>query len=457
MEREMDNHSNFNWQCHEEAWNFTKEQINSYCKANEVIHNFSKRLTQSTGMRLIDTVDHLVLEDTLENRTALSKVGFIRQKEQFVCPNALIPPILLTSDNVHGEFRNALRVHVEDIISFQIAHALYKKPQGRPLSTYRLCNVNIEKDLSFGVIERQLENIYEPDLPHEIETDTTIIHCYEQWLLRPRIGTDDHLFDWIMELAEKQIDLVGKSRAAYLFFKAERQYWQSRNRAARVMKNRLNSFGIGWVNHDHHTYRSSRKNFSKLITFFLKLGFKQREKFYTGEEAQWGAQLLEHEGIGIVLFCDVDLEPQELGIDFVNDPLPRHDIYGTIELWTALHGDSLFQAGLHHLAVASDFDSARKILKEDGIDCMKSFSNFHHLQQSFTVGELWKVPSDRVEQLLSKGIISPKNADRFIAKGALGSHLEIIQREDGFKGFNQKKVSTIIKDTDPKRTSIYLQ
>jgi hypothetical protein len=35
--------------------------------------------------------------------------------------------------------------------------------------------------------------------------------------------------------------------------------------------------------------------------------------------------------------------------------------------------------------------------------------------------------------------------------GALGSHLENLERNDGFKGFNQKGVSDIIARTDPRR------
>jgi hypothetical protein len=36
------------------------------------------------------------------------------------------------------------------------------------------------------------------------------------------------------------------------------------------------------------------------------------------------------------------------------------------------------------------------------------------------------------------------------AQGAIGSHLENLQRKGGFKGFNQKSVSVIIQATDPR-------
>ena len=36
------------------------------------------------------------------------------------------------------------------------------------------------------------------------------------------------------------------------------------------------------------------------------------------------------------------------------------------------------------------------------------------------------------------------------AKGAIGSHLENLERREGFKGFNQQAVSAIIAATDPR-------
>ena len=45
---------------------------------------------------------------------------------------------------------------------------------------------------------------------------------------------------------------------------------------------RQDKLGLGWANHDHHTYRSSRRHFARLIAIFEKLGFVCRERFYAG-------------------------------------------------------------------------------------------------------------------------------------------------------------------------------
>jgi hypothetical protein len=48
-------------------------------------------------------------------------------------------------------------------------------------------------------------------------------------------------------------------------------------------------------------------------------------------------------------------------------------------------------------------------------------------------------------------LITREQAEQFDKEGALGSHLENLQRHGGFKGFNQKSVSVVITATDPRK------
>ncbi|HAH45251.1 MAG TPA: hypothetical protein DCM07_10425, partial [Planctomycetaceae bacterium] len=75
-------------------------------------------------------------------------------------------------------------------------------------------------------------------------------------------------------LIKAAIDDLGVDRTCDLFFAAERAYWQQRNGVARIQKARQDSMGMGWANHDHHTYRSSRKHFARLISVLELLGFE---------------------------------------------------------------------------------------------------------------------------------------------------------------------------------------
>ena len=159
---------------------------------------------------------------------------------------------------------------------------------------------------------------------------------------------------------------------------------------------------------------------------------------------------MESAATGIVVFADVDLSPGEIDIDFAKQKLPDLPALRTVGLWCALHGDSFLQAGMHHLEARFDFARLRDQLAVEGVATMKPFSDFAFLKQAFTEGERWRVRPERVATLLLAGLITPEQADGFLRDGALGSHLENLQRKGGFKGFNQKAVSAIIAATDPR-------
>jgi hypothetical protein len=182
-----------------------------------------------------------------------------------------------------------------------------------------------------------------------------------------------------------------------------------------------------------------------------KLGFERRERYYAGGQAGWGAQILEQPVENLVAFCDVDLAPAETEIDFSREPLPSATKLGTIGLWVGLHGESLLEAGLHHLECRFDYALLRDQLAGAGVQTMKPFSDFAFLKQAFTEGERWPVRQARADRLLQQGSIDEKQHQTFLAEGAIGSHLENLQRKGGFKGFNQKSVSVIIQATDPRR------
>jgi hypothetical protein len=277
------------------------------------------------------------------------------------------------------------------------------------------------------------------------------LRAYEAWATRPRNATDRRTgMESALALARKLASDMGADTAAWLAFSAERLHWQSRNRAGRVQKARQDSLGLGWANHDHHTFRSSRAVFPLLIQILETFGFLPRERFYAGAEAGWGAQVMEQPACRFAVFADVDLSPDEVDGDFAHRPLPPREELGTVGLWCALHGESMLSAGLHHVAGRFDFDSAVADLAQSGVKTMSPFSDFSYLRQAFTHGERWQVPVQRLDLLVQEGRIDEAQRARFVESGAIGSHLENIQRGEGFKGFNQQTVSDIIRRTDPR-------
>jgi len=101
-----------------------------------------------------------------------------------------------------------------------------------------------------------------------------------------------------------------------------------------------------------------------------------------------------------------------------------------------------------------EFGAVRDKLASEGVSTMKPFSDFEFLKQAFTEGERWPVDSNRIQHLLDRGLITVEQSETFRRTGAVGSHLENLQRKGGFKGFNQKSVSVIIEATDPRALAL---
>jgi hypothetical protein len=448
----------FEWLRYPETEAFVAERLSELLASMPRVRAFSGLLVRRTGSRLIDWIDHLVLADGAVPRGQLVDLGLepegVRAELGDVVyhhPGAIFPRILLRADTASAPGTTlTAALQVEDVSHFLMASRSSVPMEGTLLSPYRRATVWQENGREFLVVERRGHSDFVPvDMP--LDYPERYLHTFELWATRPRFFADERAgMEQTLDLARSLVGEVGTNTAAWIAFSAERSYWQRRNRAGRLQKASHDSLGLGWANHDHHTFRSSRRVFSLLIEILETFGFQPRERFYAGAEAGWGAQVMEQPVCRLAVFADVDLSPDEVEGDFAHRPLPPRQELGTVGLWCALHGESMLTAGLHHLAGRFDFDAATASLAECGIDMMRPFSNFSYLWQAFTRGEQWDVAPDRLERLRAAGQIDEAQQAKFAEQGAIGSHLENIQRGEGFKGFNQQKISDIIRRTDPR-------
>lgn len=439
----------FDWKPLPQVETFYAGILESFLAECPAARALSLRMAQETGTRFRDWIDHVELPGRAIDGGRLEELGFLygsqSQHAKIIHPGGLFPPLKQAPDD---QVRLAIRV--DSVVDFLAAGGLRPEIRGEPYSHYRqavICDCTGHQLLA---VERRGYNRFDTaaPLPGGIAAG---LRAREAFLLRPRRHAQPGAgFDSLSRLYARAAEAAGGDLAAEFFFETERLYWQSRNRAAQIQYARQQRLGLGWANHDHHTYRSSRVHFAPLIRLFEQMGFYCRERFYAGREAGWGAQVLEHPVTGIVIFADVDLSPDELSGDFAHAGLEDRRELGTIGLWCALHGESIFEAGMHHLECTFDFDLLRRQLAEEGVEMMKPFSDFPHLRQAFTAGEIWPVSHERIGALLDRKQISEADAERFRREGALGSHLENLQRGDGFKGFNQQGVNEIISGTDPR-------
>ncbi len=447
----------FDWPLCYEAEQLILEHLEEFVERNRVARTLEQRMRSETGTLLLDWVDYIVLSSQAEE--TLRAVGYLpdqlgetpSHQSCYFHPEALLPRVLLDDTVPNPEFPAALAIRAESISDFMAVHGVSGKPEGGPLSRLRRILVSRENNTRLEAVERRGYRGFIPAEP-PLEQMKALLQAHEICKTRQRIFDDDqHGYQNLHVTLDTIIKLVGRDLACHVVFAEERAYWQRRNRAAQVQKSRQDRLGLGWANHDHHTFRSSRCHFVDLMLALERLGFERRERYYAGAQAGWGAQILEQPVEGIVTFCDVDLQPEETEIDFSRRPLPPAKKLGTIGLWVGLHGESFLDAGMHHLECRFDYLLLREQLSTIGVNTMNPFSDFPFLKQAFTEGARWPVRRERAERLLANKLIDQQQFDKFMSEGAIGSHLENLQRKGGFKGFNQKSVSVIIEATDPRK------
>jgi len=446
----------FQWTRHPKSEKLIEDILSQCIRGSSFVHHLSEDMKLKTSTRLLDWVDHVAIAHSKEAVDKIEKLGFEEERNfswgtSYRHLGAQLPTIVLdkTSKN-----RMDVAVAVDSIADFLMVRGLDRDIEGSPLSPFRRSLVLEEGNIRLWAVERRGTRTLEPTY-EEGEYAEMYITVLEKWQTRTRHSENEaDEIETAIYLADEFSSIMGQDVAAWIVCEGERKYWEARNRAGQIQKNRQDRLGLGWANHDHHTFRSSRRHFQSLVQLFEILGFTKRERFYAGEEAGWGAQVMENSNAGLVLFLDVDLAPEEVKIDFANQHLEEKDRLGTIGLWCELHGDSILKAGMHHLEGQFLFENLKSDLDQYEVGMMQPFSDFSYLKQAFTQGEIWKVDPKRVERLLNAGQISKEDADKFLTKGAVGSHLENLQRREGYKGFNQNNVSFIIGETDPRKLGV---
>lgn len=447
----------FQWQTQPAAAALVQRLVTACVERQPRLRELAEQMRVQTGTRLTDWLDHLVVPSDESLAVDALRVGYEvgSDLESTVLRHSqgMFPPLVVYDRRLHGELTTGAAIKVENVDHFLQTHELAGKvvPVGAPGRQFRTALIDTTSDAGLWIVERH--GFAGFALPLETPERIAAAAKHYQFFLSRRREFDDSAdgFMHARHLIQQAQNEIGVDWATDLFFAAERVYWQSRNRAAQVQYSRQQRLGLGWANHDHHTYRSSRRSFQDLIATLELLGFECRERFYAGREAGWGAQVLEQHTCGLCVFADVDLSPDEVADDFGHQPLPERDTLGTVGLWCALHGEAFLEAGMHHLEAQFDFDAARDQLKEAEVNSMAPFTNFPYLRQAFTAGERWQVRPERIDQLQASGKITAEQAEKFRREGAIGSHLEVLQRDDGYKGFNQTGISDIISRTDPRR------
>ena len=266
----------FDWNCHPEAEQFIITHIQRFCELNTELAELNERLREEAGARLFDYVDHLSLGST-DGEETLFNLDFQRDERvegpTYINLATSLPRIRLGKSN-------GLTIACEDVAHFLTVHGLSRTIEGTPFSPLRRAHISDTNGVDFWVVERRRADVMEA-IKEAPEITLSYIAALEKWRTRDRhLKSDEETMARSIEIAKEQVKTIGQTLAAQTFFVSEMDYWRSRNRAGQELKSMLDQVGLGLAAPDHHAFRSSRRLFPQLITFFKTLGFHLREKFY---------------------------------------------------------------------------------------------------------------------------------------------------------------------------------
>ena len=287
----------FDWPLCYEAENLIAGHLEFFTGRNRFAAHLANRMIAETGTLLLDWVDHLMLPKKDEQH--LHAVGFVEELraetpshlQAFWHPEAMLPRVLIERDSQTSPPPRVLAIRCEGVADFMAAHGLAHEPDGAPLSRFRRGLVSEEEGTRLEAVERRGYLGYVPATgTGEAES---LLKGAELWRTRPRqFASDAEGYRITHALVDRVVQRLGPDLACHTFFAEERAWWQRRNHAARVQKARQDKLGLGWANHDHHTFRSSREHFVDLMRVLEKLGFERRERYYAGAHGQAARQAL---------------------------------------------------------------------------------------------------------------------------------------------------------------------
>jgi hypothetical protein len=428
------------WRGQQAAQGIIENIIEECTKRSAYLLELKKNLESTTSTHFIQWIDHLEIGGSLEFEEKLIDAGFIRESTThhgctFSHRGAKFPRISVV-DEMYPFLGLALRV--DSIADYCSVHSIHSWIDGAPGASYRKCCILRENGLFLFLVERKQNRVMEPSvLPGNLLVEQILLK--EKWQMRPRIAHDeieelDYLRHAIL-VGEEMAASLGENEAAHIFFHGEQLTFQVKNRAFEIQKMRQDSFGLGMQNVSHMTLRSSRRHFTQALRLMEVLGFSLREKFFKGNGFGIGTFVLEQQESGLVVLLEVDISHEEVHASSIHKPFLEWAQLGEVGLWCALHGESLLQGGPHNIGIECAPPAMESDLKNWGVSCMTLPTMEHCLHESCTVGEIWKVAPFRLHNLIKRNLMSEDKAQQILALGFEGSHLTLLYRESGYKGF----------------------
>jgi hypothetical protein len=389
---------------------------------------FAQRLLDTSAVRLLDLIDSLGLQDV----DSLNSMGWRRTERGIWRHEQPGIPDILERDKLCVAFRVERLDHLLDTLGLETPI------EGQPFGVFRRARVFATDGVNVDAVERNGGAAHEPVNVPEWRIRRALIH---QQIFRTR-RRDFRSAERGMREARRLISAavadLGPNQACDLFLRAEREHWMRWCSAGLLQYRRQQRAGVGWSNIDHHAYVASREHVHDLIELFVELGFRLGEILRVDG---WARQLLEHPVLCSTIAVDVDLDMNE---ELDGGPLPPPLWHGGAGAWADLHGESLLEAGLHHVGCLLDRSAFAHQAQVDGITLLPPSSDRSAFFQQMSLPEERAINPRRIDRLEREELLTPSQAEQLRLHGGSAAQLECIERNGGFTGYDAPMTAPVI-------------
>jgi hypothetical protein len=349
-----------------------RERVESFLGLNSAARKLAGRMREETGTDFYDWMDHLALGP--EDEQALRDLGFVPELAQTSNGATVLKPPWVTRLRVVVEEgmkpqAGVIALRAERVADFVSAHGLAGRIEGEPYARLRRVVVSEENGARLEAVER---NGYRGFMivPLHIADLKGIIRAKDLWRTRPRHGvTAGEGFEAANRLLDRILSSVGPDLVCQSFFENERRYWEARNLAGHFQKCRQDRLGLGWGNHVSHSFHCSREHVSDFLKILSRLGFEMNGRIVpAGSEPGRATQLCLQPNLGILVYANVDLRPEERNVDLLMTELPPISPAGEAGRWTELHGESFLEGGMHHMEARFNLEWLREPFSRESFE-----------------------------------------------------------------------------------------
>ncbi|MBI5141733.1 MAG: hypothetical protein HZA20_06015 [Nitrospirae bacterium] len=373
----------FVWEEYPETEAMVASLIREACEKSEEINRVTHQISSRTFSRISDWIESFTLSGALMYE--IERLGYrlwttIYGQKIFIHPRGCFPALRVFPGPV--QVVRGITLKIESLTVFRHLGGFYGELDGTPGSGYS----RILLSDTGGTLLFAAEKNADMWMPEEMDSSGVqdIMEARELILKRRRAfdrGEDG--WKYTERIINRVIGLVGRDRCASMFLDSERRIWEVCCPAAMALKSLHDKLGLGWGNHDHHVFRSSRKNFHHLIAIFELMGFGRRERFLRGADAnEWGVQALEQPSIGAVALVELDASRDEMNDEILEGGLDELKTPGVVGKWVGERGESIFGGYMHRLALRYDYDELRRNLPSLGLDISEPYAGAPSVRQA---------------------------------------------------------------------------